>query len=49
MLLERLEISNGFYELSIKKSKNDKTPRLTLLTKELADMHKETSEFPNFE
>lgn len=46
MLLERMEISGGFFNLKIKKNKNK---RLTFLTKELADMHKETSCFPNFE
>ena len=48
MLLERMEISGGFFNLKIKKNKN-KNKRLTFLTKELADMHKETSCFPNFE
>ncbi len=49
MLLERLEISQGFFDLTAKKVNKKNSPRLTLLTKELADMHKETSAFPNFE
>lgn len=49
MLLERMEISQGFFDLSIKKSKKNQTPRLTFTTKQLADLHKETGAFPNFE
>ena len=49
MLLERMEISRGFFDLLIKKTKKNQNPRMTLLTRELADMHKETSSFPNFE
>lgn len=44
MLLERLEISQGYFDMVIAKKS-----RLTLLSKEIADMHKETNAFPNFE
>lgn len=44
MLLERLEISQGYFDLIL-----NKKSRLTLISKEIADMHKETSAFPNFE
>lgn len=49
MLLERLEISQGFYNLAYGKFSKSANSRLTLVSKELADLHKETSAFPNFE
>jgi hypothetical protein len=49
MLLERLEISQGFYNLAYGKFSKSQNSRLTLVSKELADLHKETSAFPNFE
>ena len=44
MMLERLELSQGFFDLVLHKKS-----RITLLGKEIADMHKETNAFPNFE
>ena len=49
MILERMEISQGFINLKLKKTNKKVNPQLTLKTKELADLHKETSCFPNFE
>ena len=49
MLLERLEISQGFFDLGFAKKTKNNEMRLALSNKELADMHKETNAFPNFE
>ena len=49
MLLERLEISQGFFDIAYGKFGKSSGTRLTLLSKELADLHKETSAFLNFE
>lgn len=49
LLLERMEISKGFFDLAVKRSKKNQTPRLTLPHKTLSDLHKETGAFPNFE
>lgn len=44
-----MEISKGFFDLAVKRSKKNETPRLTLPHKTLADLQKETGAFPNFE
>ena len=49
LLLERLEISTGFSDIAYGKFGKPAGKRLTLMSKELADLHKETSSFLNFE
>lgn len=54
MLLERMEVSQGFFNLGGARFTGPKTTqgvgqRLALLPKEISDMHSECSAFPNFE
>lgn len=54
MLLERMEVSQGFFNLGGARSTGPRAThglgqRLALLPKEIADMHSECSAFPNFE
>jgi hypothetical protein len=49
LLLERMEVSQGFLEVCMTHIKKLSHPRLVLNGKEIAEMHKETNAFPNFE
>ena len=49
LLLERLEVSQGFLGLCLTHVGKVTHPRLVLTAKEITEMHKETGAFPHFE
>lgn len=49
LLLERMEVSQGFLTVCMTHIKKLSHPRLVLNAKEIGEMHKETNAFPNFE
>jgi hypothetical protein len=49
LLLERMEVSQGFLTVCMTHIKKLSHPRLVLNSKEISEMHKETNAFPNFE
>ena len=49
LLLERMEVSQGFLNVCLTHVKKLSHPRLVLNAREIIEMHKETNAFPNFE